>query len=137
MTIRFLEPANIKQYQETINNDPEFKIASNCMTQDMVLGVGTQQCLIKINEGVVTTININPTPMDSWSFRLSGPIESWEKLLQPVPPPFYDGLFAGMMRGTFQIEGNLEIAFGYVWAVSRILDILRDLQNREYLPISA
>jgi hypothetical protein len=103
----------------------------------VMLGVGNQRCLIKINEGVVTSININPTPMDPWSFMVSGSIESWEKLLQPVPPPFYDGLFAGMLRGTIQIEGNLEIAFGHIWAVSRILDILRDLQNREYQPVNS
>ena len=129
MEILFLDPSHIKRFREGINRDPEFILAARFMSQDILLGVDDSKCIISIRDGKVTEINLLPTFMDSWDFSIRATGESWEKLLSPSPPAFYHGLFAGMHRGTFSLEGNLEAAFAHFWAVSRMLDVMRQLQN--------
>jgi hypothetical protein len=48
----------------------------------------------------------------------------------PIPPRFYDGIFGGMVRGNFRLEGDTISAFSHFWAVTRMLDIFRELQNK-------
>jgi hypothetical protein len=129
MSILFLDPKYIKHFCEGISNDPEFKLAARFMSQDILLGVDDSKCIVSVRDGKVTEINLLPTFMDSWDFSIRATGESWEKLLSPSPPAFYHGLFAGMHRGTFSLEGNLEAAFAHFWAVSRMLDVMRQLQN--------
>jgi hypothetical protein len=129
MNILFLDPSYIKRFREGINSDPEFKLAARFMSRDILLGVGDSKCIFSVRDGIVTEINLVPTFMDSWDFSIRATAESWEKVLSPSPPAFYHGLFAGMHRSTFSLDGNLEAAFAHFWAISRMLDVLRQLQN--------
>jgi len=129
MGIRFLDPSQIKRFREGINSDPEFILAARFMSKEILLGAGDSKCIVTIRNGKVMEINLSPTFMDSWDFSIRATYESWEKLLSPSPPAFYHGLFAGMHRGTFSLEGNLEAAFAHFWAVGRMLDVMRQLQN--------
>ncbi len=129
MGIRFLDSSQVERFREGINSDREFELAARFMSEDILLEVGDSQCIVRVCDGAVAEINLAPTFMDPWSFAIRAPTESWEKLLQPLPPPFYNGLFAGMHRGTFTLEGDLEAAFAHFWAVSRMLDVMRQLQN--------
>jgi hypothetical protein len=129
MAIRFLNRSHIKRFREGINSDPEFKLAAKFMSQDILLSVGDSKCIVSVRDGIVTELNLKTTFMDSWDFSIRATVESWEKLLSPSPPAFYNGLFSGMHRGTFSLEGNLEAAFAHFWAVSRMLDVMRQLQN--------
>lgn len=130
MKVRFLDPKETKYVQESINSDPEFRIAAKFMLEDILIGVGDSQCIFKVRDGVVTEIQLDPSSNEHWSFSIKATAESWDKLLQSSPPPFYTGLFAGMLRGNLQIVGNLEVAFVYLWAMNRMLDIMRQLQNK-------
>ena len=38
--------------------------------------------------------------------------------------------YGGMVRGNFRIEGDTVSAFSHFWAVTRMLDIFRELQNK-------
>ncbi|MGD0915883.1 MAG: hypothetical protein ABSB22_05440 [Thermodesulfobacteriota bacterium] len=129
MGIRFLDPRHIRRFCEGISSDPEFKLAAKFMSQNILLGVGDSKCIVSIRDGIVAEFNLSPTFMDSWDFSIRATTESWEKLLSPLPPAFYHGLFAGMHRGTFSLDGNLEAAFAHFWAVNRMLDVMRQLQN--------
>ena len=105
MGIVFLNPSEGERIRGAVNRDPEFRLASRYMTRDFLLGVGDSQCIVRVREGEVTEIKVNPTPYDSWSFYIRGPVESWEKFLQAVPPPFHNGIYAGMIRGKFELRG--------------------------------
>jgi hypothetical protein len=129
MKIRFLNPKETEYVQERINSDPEFRIAAKFMTEDILFEAGDSQCIFKVRDGVITEILLNPTPMDRWDYFIKAPEKSWEKLLQPFPPPFYQGFFSASMREDFQFGGNLEDLFAYYWATQRLIAILRQLQN--------
>ena len=129
MKIRFLNPKEIEYVRERVNSDPEFRIAAKFMSEDIFLGAGDSPCIFKVRDGVVTEIVLNPTPMDRWDYFIKAPEKSWEKLLQPFPPPFYQGFFSATVQGDFQFGGNLEDLFAYYWATQRLISILRQLQN--------
>ncbi len=129
MTVRFLDPKQVEKFRKGINDDFEFKLAAKYMSKDVLLELGNSQCIVKIREGMITEMNLTPTFMDAWSFSISGTIDSWEKFLKPVPPPFYNSLFAVMIRANMKVIGDLESAFAFFWAMSRMFDLMRAIQN--------
>jgi hypothetical protein len=130
MTVVFLDSSKVEGLRHAINNDTEFKFAARFMSEDVLLEVDESRCIVKVQDGVVTEIELNPPSDAHWSFSIKATAESWDKLLQSSPPPFYTGLNAGMMRGNLQIIGNMEVAFAYFWAMNRMLDMMRELQNK-------
>ncbi len=131
MTLRFLEPQETENLRGIINRDPEFKLAAKFFSKDILLIAGESRCIVKVREGMMTEIALNPTFMDRWDFSIKASPESWEKFLRPVPPPFHIGLYSGMGRQTFEVGGDLESVFAHYWAVTRMLDVMRDFQNRK------
>lgn len=129
MKIRFLKPKEIEYIKEKVNSDPEFLIAAKFMSVDILFGVGDSQCIFKVRDGEIKEIAPNPTPVDKWDYFIKGPEESWEKLLQPLPPPFYQGFFTAAMREDFQFGGDVEALFAHYWATQRIISIMRQVQN--------
>jgi len=125
----FLNPKKIEYVQEKINSDPEFRLAAKFMSEDILFGVGDSRCIVKVRDGVVKEIELNPTPVDRWDYFIKGPEKSWEKLLQPFPPPFYQGFFTAAMREDFEFGGNVEALFAHYWATQRMIAIMRQLQN--------
>ena len=130
MTICFLNPEVLVKIRDAINTDAEFGIAAKTLTNDVLLEAGDARSIIKVREGVVTEIMVNPTYMEAWQFGIKASTDAWEKFLQPVPPPFYNALFPAMIRQIFHVDGDLEKAFAHFWPITRMLDILRDLQNK-------
>ena len=130
MKICFLDANELENVRNSINDDPEFRLAARFMSQEILIGAGDARCIISVRDGHLTEIRLDPARVDAWDFSVEASPESWEKFLQPVPPPFYNGLYAGMMRQTFKLEGNLEAAFAHFWALTRLLDIMREMQNR-------
>ncbi len=114
-----------------INGDAEFALAARHLSSDMLLREGDGVYLVRLRDGVVSQIVLDATTADSWDFSIEGPAESWEKLLQPVPPPFFNGVYSGMMRGKFRITGNIESAYAHLRAVNRMMDLLRERRSRQ------
>ncbi|MBI4522506.1 MAG: hypothetical protein HY695_01695 [Deltaproteobacteria bacterium] len=131
MRIRFLDPNETAHVREAINRDPEFRLASKFFSKDILLVVGESKCMVKLREGVITEIKLNPTPMNPWNFFVKGSTEAWEKFLQPVPPPFFTDLYGAMARQNFELGGDIEAAFAHFWPLTRMLDLMRALQNEQ------
>jgi hypothetical protein len=131
MEFRFLDPKETPYIQERINGDPEFGIAAQFMSQDILIGVGDEQCIIRVREGVITEMALNPSPIDKWDFFIRAPEKGWKFFLKPFPPPFYQGFFTAAMREDFRFGGNVEALFAYYWAVQRMLTVIRELQNEQ------
>lgn len=129
MKISFLDPEKADYVKKRMNSDPEFCIAAKYMSTDILFGVGDSQCIFKVRDGVISEIAFNPAPVDGWHYFIKAPEKSWEKLLQPFPPPFYQGFFSASIREDFEMGGDMEALFAYYWATQRIISIMRDLQN--------
>jgi hypothetical protein len=130
MAIRFLDPKETEGIRNHVNGDPEFRLAARHMLTNILLQVGDSRCVVKVREGTVSEMLANPVFADACSFYVRGSEDAWNKFLQPAPPPFYNGVFSAMIRQNFEVGGNLEDAFSYFWALTRMLDVFRELQNR-------
>jgi hypothetical protein len=128
MGIIFLNPAKVERIRDAINRDPEFKLNARLLSKNVHLGVGDSECILKICDGVITEIKLAPY-WESWSFSIKGSMEAWEKMFQPVPPPFYDNLWTATQRDNLKLEGDMESAFAYLGALNRMFEIMRQLQN--------
>jgi hypothetical protein len=129
MSVRFLNPAETAHVRDAINSDPEFKLASRFFSKDILLIVGASKCIVRVRDGVVIEIKLDPTFMNPWSFFIKGSTETWQKFLQPMPPPFFTDLYGCISRQHFDLGGDIEAAFAHYWALTRILDILREIEN--------
>ena len=130
MAIRFLEPGAVEDFRDAINKDEEFTIAAYSFTNDVLFEFGEERAIVKVREGVITEILLNPIFMDTWQFCIKATTDAWEKFLQPTPPPLYNALFPAMIRQNFHVEGDLEKAFAHFWPITRLMDIMRDMQNK-------
>ena len=130
MTIRFLDSKKLAKMRDLINNDAEFKIAAKFFSNDVLFVFGEEKTIIKIRDGLVTEIVLNPNFMDAWQFSITASNDAWEKYLQSSPPPFHMALFPAMIRQIFQVEGVLEKAFAHFWPITRMMDLMRIFQNQ-------
>jgi len=129
MKIIFLDPTQTEYLRNCINDDREFRLAANAFSKDILLRASDTKCIIKVRDGVITQIRLNPAPMDPWSFCITASAESWTKFLQLCPPPFYFDLYGSVVRQNFEVGGDIEALFTHFWAVTRMLDVMRQLQN--------
>ena len=124
-----MNSSEVARVIEVINADPEFRLASRFFSQDILLIVGESKCIVKVRDGIVTELKLDPTFMNPWSFFIKGSGEAWQKFLHPLPPPFFTDLYGCIARQNFEIGGDIEAVFAHYWAVTRLLDVLRELQN--------
>ena len=89
MTIAFLDQKKGERLQTIMNTDAEFKLAARFMSEDVLFAADDSQCIVRIQDGVVTEIKYEPSSGDHWSFSIQATADSWDKLLQLSPPPFY------------------------------------------------
>ncbi len=135
MKVCFLDPNGIAHLCEAINADAEFRLASRFFSQDILLVAGDAGCIVKVREGVVQDIRLNPTFMNPWSFCIKGSADAWERFLQPIPPPTFTDLYGCVSRRHFELGGDVESALAHFWAVTRMFEIFRALQHDD--PVEA
>ena len=129
MSVRFLNPSETAHVRDAINSDPEFRLASRFFSKDILLIVGDAKCVVKLRDGTVTDIKLNPTFMNPWSFFVKGSTETWQKFLQLMPPPLFTDLYGCISRQHLELGGDIEAAFAHYWALTRMLDVFRELEN--------
>lgn len=117
---------DMQRFREVANEDPEFSIAARYWSSSLKLGMGDAGHLLTIQDGKITVIEPVPAQSDVGDIRISGPAEDWGKILEPVPPPFYQDIFAATVYHGLAYEGDLELMFAYYPALRRMVEIMRE-----------
>jgi pimeloyl-ACP methyl ester carboxylesterase len=125
----FIQPDQINRICSSLNNDREFHLASRFFSKDILLVVDDTKGIVKLRDGVITEIQLNPTFMNPWSFFIKGSAAAWEKFLQLPPPPYFSDLSGLIARRHFEVGGDVETMFAHFWAVNRMLDVFRECQS--------
>lgn len=81
--------------------------------------------MVEIVEGKILRFDSGIDQFDGYSVLLSGSQETWERLLAPLPRPFYQDFIAAFFQHGFEIGGDKESAFAYYWALLRMLEVMR------------
>lgn len=129
MVICLLEVDGTEHFRRLLNSDAEFKLVSRDMTLNLVFGIGSESRLMTIRDGEVTKIGRFIALAEPIDISIKAGEEFWRRLLSPVPPPHYQNLYAGVRAKACEIGGNSELYFAYYAAVTRMIEVLRDVEN--------
>jgi len=119
---------DIDALAQAVNGDAEFAIAARFWDAKLKFVIGESKYIVFIANGKITGIDANPGLMEDWDydFHVSAPLEEWEKLLQPVPQPFYQALLPAVLLHGFDYGGDFETFCAYYRAISRMVEIMRE-----------
>jgi hypothetical protein len=107
-----------------LNADFEFRHAARYWDASVRLGVGDQPLCVRIVQGEVAEIRPWESA-DSLDVGIDAPAREWEKLLAPVPRPFYQSLFAATAHHEVVLSGDPMESYAYMGALTRMLDVIR------------
>jgi hypothetical protein len=112
---------------ERCAGDGEFRLAARYWSGSVRLDLGDAVVELLLDDGAVSA------PSEPGSVARAGlghigvraPVEVWERILAPIPPPYYTDIIAARAFG-LRIEGERETFWQYYAAVRRALDLLRE-----------
>jgi hypothetical protein len=125
-----MQLVDVSRLAPVANADPEFRLTSRLLDAKLKLQMGNEQVVITIKDGAIVDVNEAPTFFDDYDISATGSAEGWEKMLQLVPPPYYQDLFPAAIHRGFVVGGNLDLLFGYYAAFRRLIDLLRLVANQ-------
>jgi hypothetical protein len=111
-----------------VNQDVEFRLASRFWDATLRLDLGPESQRLRFQGGQLQEV---------WSCEadaecdvyISAPLEEWERLLEPVPRPFYQDLFGAQLHHGFQMNAEPLDYAAYYPALRRLVEILREVRE--------
>ena len=64
---------------------------------------------VSMRDGRVQKIEIDPPSLTPHHFSLHASAETWRKMSQKHPPPFFQGIWAASVREDLRIEGDIKV----------------------------
>jgi hypothetical protein len=113
------------RFCELANHDPEFSIAARFWNSSLKLEMEDSTHILRIQDGKLAMDSTSPIS-EACDIKISAPSEDWKKMLEPVPQPFYQDLFAATVYHDFSYDGDLELMFAYYPALRRMVEIMRE-----------
>ena len=95
------------RFSEASDRDPTIGAMAKYFTCTYLWDMGTQKVIVRMVDGKVHEINIDPAPMDAFDFALRASPETWREFARPVPEPMYHGIWSASFRRDLKLEGNL------------------------------
>ncbi len=120
-----------KDLQTALNADSEFRIASRYWDGSLCFEFGAEVCRLALQGGEVVSIDATASKPGRADVVVKAPIEDWAKLLEKVPPPFYQEFYPASMHHGFRLEGDPDYIWPYYWALRRSAEILRSVASVE------
>ncbi len=120
-----------KDLQTALNDDSEFRIASRYWDGSLSFEFGVQVCSLALRGGEVVSIDASMLKPGRGDVVDKAPVEDWAKLLEEVPPPFYQEFYPASMHHRFRLEGDPDYIWPYYWALRRSAEILRSVASVE------
>lgn len=131
MSIYLLDAGAAERFRGRINSDPAFRLVARDMTLIVAIEIGGDARRLRFREGALSSIGHFVPLTEPLDVTIKGSIEFWRKLLLPVPPPRFQNLYAGVRAGTCEVIGNAELYSAYYAALTRMIDVLRELENSQ------
>src|SRR5579872_7289115 len=92
-----------KELQSALNGDSEFRIASRYWDGSLSFEFGAEVCRLALQGGEVVSIDAKASKPGRADVVVKAPIEDWAKLLEKVPPPFYQEFYPSSMHHGFRL----------------------------------
>jgi hypothetical protein len=132
MTIQLLDASHAARLRERLNADGAFHQVSREMALSLALEIGDETRLLTFRDGALRAVGPFVPMAEPVDVLISGTEDFWHKLLSPVPPPRFQNLYAAIRAETCVIRGNGELYAAYFAAITRLIEVMRDLQNSQH-----
>lgn len=129
MAVGVFDAGTAERLRERINQDGAFRQVSRDMTLNVAMETDGGARLVSFRDGVLTAIEPFVSLTEPVDITISGGATFWRNLLMPVPPPRYQNLYAGVRAETCHVRGNAELYWAYFAALTRLFDVMRDVEN--------
>jgi hypothetical protein len=120
-----------KDLQKALNDDSEFRIAGRYWDGSLRFEFGADVCRLELRSGEVVSIDTAAAEPGRGDVVIKAPVGDWAKLLEEVPPPFYQEFYPASMHHGFRLEGDPDYIWPYYWALRRSGEILRSVASVE------
>jgi hypothetical protein len=107
-------------------SDPELSRCARFFTGAFRLGVGEQRFELRFEAGRFAGAGPAASPPGARDVEISAAPAEWDKLLAPVPPPFYQDPFGAALHHPVSLGGDPETLFAYYGVLRRVIEILRE-----------
>ncbi len=111
-----------------IDKDGEFRLASRFWEATLRLDLGPESHRLCFQDGRLREVGACDPDADC-DVYVSAPLEEWERLLAPVPQPFYQDLFGAQLHHGFQMNAEPLDYAAYYPALRRLVEILREMRE--------
>jgi hypothetical protein len=129
MSIGVFDAGTAARVRERINQDGAFRQVSRDMTLNVAIETDGAARLETFRDGRLAAIKPFVTLTEPVYLTIRGDATFWRNLLSPLPPPRYQNLYAGVRAETCRVSGNAELYWAYFAALTRLFDVLRDVEN--------
>jgi len=121
----------MERWQNLVNQDSVTKVIGRHFTADVLLEFGSAAYVVSFVNGTVARVAQNIGPETTYAFALRGPVESWSKFIQPLPPPMYNDIWAMAhpLHGRLKIEGDVKVMWQNLRAFTWMLDLMRNIKE--------
>jgi hypothetical protein len=121
----------MERWQGLVNQDSVLKIIGRHMTADVLFEFGNVAYATSFSHGTLARVTPNIGPETTYQFSLRGPLESWSKFIQPIPPPMYNDIWAMAhpLHGRLKIEGDVKVMWQNLRAFTWALDLMRNVKE--------
>ena len=118
-----------ERLRHRINLDGAFRQVSRDMALNLVLETDGAARLLTFRDGSLTAIRPFVAVTEPVDLTITGDALFWRNLLQPIPPPRFQNLYAAVRADTCRVTGNAELYWAYFAALTRLFDVMRDVEN--------
>jgi hypothetical protein len=95
------------RFSEASDRDQTIGAMARDFTCTYLWDMGSAKVIVKMIDGKVARINIDPQPLDAYDFALRASPATWREFARPIPEPMYHGIWSASFRRDLKIEGNI------------------------------
>lgn len=125
-----LDAALLERLQQAMPDDPELTVVGKFFDCSFLLGSGDHRFLLRVRDGQVVQLLVDPPIVEPWQFAIKAPDETWDHFLEDPPPFPFNDIWAATWLGHMMLEGDMKAFMQHYRALWRTLKLLRELATR-------
>ncbi len=115
----------MEQFREATESDDTIRAMAKYYTCSFLLDMEEAKVLVRMHDGKVDELVVDPPPLDAYDFAIRASAETWRKFGSKVPPPMCHGIWAATFREDMKLEGNLTVMMQNLRNLTVQLELLR------------
>ncbi|MDP7342312.1 MAG: hypothetical protein QGI52_05975 [Alphaproteobacteria bacterium] len=116
-----------ERFRAATESDPIIQCYAKYYSCDFLLDMEELRVGVQMRDGRVQKIEIDPAPLEPHHFSLHASAETWRKMSQKHPPPFFHGMWAASVREDLRIEGDITVLMQNLRNFTAQFELLRQV----------